>query len=402
MAERYDLAIVGGGLAGTLAAALAAHRFPDARIALLAPTPATPDPRTTAMLVPAIADLDALGVWEELRPACAPLRRMRIVDGSRRLFRARTIAFDSSEIGFEAFGWNVPNALATEALGRLCADRMDRIDVVVADVTMGDDKGVVLHGADGRSFTARYVLAADGRSSVVRQGAGIGVRRWHYPQRALVTTFAHTLSHDDTSTEFHTDHGPCTQVPLPGRDGASHRSSLVWMMPPAHAQTLAELAPEALSERIAERLAYLVGRVTVDGPVQTFPMEGLTANELGRGRVLLIGEAAHVFPPIGAQGFNLAHRDVLDALAAIAAGGDVAARYERSRRADVQLRTLGVDLLNRSVLQGYVPLQLGRVAGLSLLDRFEPLRRFAMLAGLAPGMAAGVSPETDRMAANPT
>ena len=382
-----SVAVVGGGLAG-LAVALAVART-GRRVDLIDPDGERADHRTTAMLGPTIEVLKRLGVWSAIEPETAPLRTMRIIDGSRRLLRAPTVTFQSSEIGREAFGWNVPNRAAAAALRDAIAGagavtvHADRVDAI-----SHADEFVTLNMQGGRSLRASLVIGADGRGSPVRRAANIGAREWSYPQTAIVTTFRHAVPHGDVSTEFHTEHGPATQVPLPG-----DRSSLVWVTTPHEAEGLAGMTPEDLSARIEERIASTLGRVTVDGPVQRFPMAAMLASDYAGSRTMLVGEAAHAFPPIGAQGFNLTMRDVVDASemqrdAADPGARDVTGGYAALRGRDATLRTVAVDALNRSLLSDLLPVQAAKAVGLAALKALPPLRQAVMREGFEPGRAS--------------
>ncbi len=125
-----------------------------------------------------------------------------------------------------------------------------------------------------------------------------------YPQTALTLNLAHARPHDDTSTEFHTESGPFTLVPLPGR-----RSSLVCVLDPARAAALSAMSDAALSAEIERRAHSLLGTMRVEPGRGVFPLAIETADAFARGRIALVGEAAHVVPPIGAQGLNLGLRD---------------------------------------------------------------------------------------------
>jgi len=105
-------------------------------------------------------------------------------------------------------------------------------------------------------------------------------------------------------------------------------------------------------------------------------------------RLALVGDAAHAFPPIGAQGLNLGLRDVAAIVAEAKVGGeDVLARYAASRRADIAMRTLGVGLLNSVLLTPWTPVDAARGLGLAALSAFAPLRKMAMREGLNPFLA---------------
>lgn len=385
-AEPVDIAIVGAGAVG-LAAALALSRE-GRSVALLGPVMTPRDGRTVALLDGSWRLLAALGVQEALLAKAAPLMVMRLVDDSGSLFRQPPVEFRASEIGLEAFGWNIENADLTAILAEAAATvpGLRLIPGFVRSIAP-EPAGIRLSGEGFAPLQARIVVGADGRNSQVRAAAGIESRNWRYPQVALTAIFEHRRDHRDASTEFHTRQGPCTLVPLPGR-----RSSLVWLLDPQDAEAVAALDDAAFALRVEKQVQSLLGAMTVSGPRGKVPMGGLSVERFGAGRMALIGEAAHVFPPIGAQGLNLGLRDVAalrDALQGAAdLGSDAAiAEYDAARRTDVRLRTGAVDALNRTLLTDLLPADLLRGAGLLALSRIGPLRRFVMRQGLAGGAA---------------
>jgi 2-octaprenyl-6-methoxyphenol hydroxylase len=379
--------VVGAGPAGlTAAIALAVG---GVETMLVAKRPERPDNRTSALLAGSVAALDVLGVWEACRAQAAPLRTIRLVDDTRRLLRAPEVSFSAAEIGLDAFGHNIENrhlVAALEARAGALA-HLSRIDVAAKKITPGDD-AIVVELADGRIVAAQLAVGADGRTSLCRAAAGIASDRFSYPQAALTLNFAHVRPHRDASTEFHTESGPFTLVPLPG-----DRSSLVCVVEPSEAKRLAELPADVLSETVERRAHSILGKVTVEPGRGVFPLAVETAQRFAAKRVALVGEAAHVVPPIGAQGLNLGLRDAATigelAVTALRQDADLGsptllARYDRLRRPDVATRTAAVDMLNRSLLAGFLPAQGLRGLGLYLLDRIGPLRRAVMREGVAP------------------
>lgn len=383
MNHSHDIIVVGAGPVG-LAAALECHRR-GFDVAIISPPRAGRDERTAALLAGSVDLLERLGAWG-LLAAKAPLRSLRIVDGTRRLIRAPEVTFHASEIGLPAFGYNVRNADLVDALEK-GAGVIPRIVTSVAAVA--SDSGLVrLDLSSGDTATARLVVAADGRRSTVRDSVGIGVREWRYDQSALVANLVHELPHGDTSTEFHTENGPFTLVPLSG-----HRSSLVWVDRPREVARRVAIDEATLAAEIEARSSSLLGAVRIDGPRQAFPLSGMTATAFAAARTVLVGEAAHLFPPIGAQGLNLGYRDVAALGDVIQVSGDPGApdrlvAYERARRADVLSRTAAVDALNRTLLTGFLPVQALRGVGLFLLDRVPALRQAVMRRGIAAPLPA--------------
>ncbi len=379
--------VVGGGPAG-LTAAIALASGGIATV-VVGPRPGQADNRTTALLGGSVTALETLGVWETCAERAAPLRVMRIVDDTGRLWRAPEVKFEADEIGLDAFGYNIANRDLVAAL-QARADALPDlrpIDGEVADVTSGDD-AVAVTLRSGETLQAPLVIGADGRRSLCRQAAGIALDERSYPQAALTVTFAHSRPHHDASTEFHTPTGPFTVVPLP-----SQRSSLVWVLDPHAAEDIAALDDAELSARIERASHSILGKVTVEPGRGLFPLRVGAARPFAKDRIALVGEAAHVIPPIGAQGLNLGLRDAATigelAISAQRQGGDIGAtallaHYDRMRRADVGSRTFAVDLVNRTLLSDLLPAQGARGLGLYMIDRIGPLRRNVMREGVTP------------------
>ncbi|MBC7284820.1 UbiH/UbiF family hydroxylase [Hoeflea sp.] len=385
MQEHFDIAVVGGGLAGSVAALAAAAE--GWRVAFIAPQPGRQDGRTTALLSESVDFLSRLGVWKAVEPSSAPLRTMRILDGTTRLLRAPPVSFRSNEIGLDAFGYNIPNKPLFEELQAAITGSalIERFESSLVSAVQSSE-AVELNLEDGTRVTALAALAADGRGSKLRDAIGIRVRTWSYPQTALVLNFSHSIGHSDTSTEFHTEQGPFTQVPLPGK-----RSSLVWAVKPDQVDTILAMPRDQLNREVETRMSSILGKVEIESEVQAWPLSSLIACSLGTGRTMLVGETGHGFPPIGAQGLNLGLRDIMQAIQSLkAAGGPEQApravsAYSRQRWLDVTSRTAGVDLLNRTLLNSFLPVQALRAGGLAVLSAIPPLRNLAMREGMTPG-----------------
>ena len=379
-------AVAGAGASGLITAlALAAGGLP---VKLIAP-PRTHDPRTTALMDGSVKALEALGVWEALRPQAAPLRVMRLVDDTGRLLRAPEVEFRAGELGLEGFAWNVENEALLAALDSAVAASpgIERLDARVAGVVEAPTHATLeLEG--GAGLTVALVAAADGRNSPCRRAAGIEVTSRAYPQVAVTATLAHSRPHRDISTEFHTRTGPFTLVPLPG-----NRSSVVCVVSAAEAEALAGLDDEAFARAMERKAHSLLGAMRLVSPRGSFPLSQRTAAHFAKGRVALVGEAAHIIPPIGAQGLNLGIRDAatLAEIASDAAragrdigGTDAMEAYERRRRGDVASRGFAIDLFNRSLLTDLLPVAGLRGLGLWMLGQSPGLRRRVMREGVGP------------------
>jgi 2-octaprenyl-6-methoxyphenol hydroxylase len=168
------------------------------------------------------------------------------------------------------------------------------------------------------------------------------------------------------------------------------------VLDPTAADEVDALDDAELALEIEAASHSILGKVEVEPGRGRFPLTRINARRFGANRIALIGEAAHVIPPIGAQGLNLGLRDAATigelAAAAHRAGRDIGginvlAAYDKMRRADIGSRTTAVDLLNRTLLTDFLPVQGARGLGLYLIDRVGPLRRAVMREGVAPRAA---------------
>jgi 2-octaprenyl-6-methoxyphenol hydroxylase len=433
--------VVGTGPAGLVAALALARQ--GAAVTLVGQEAPETRGRTIALFDGSVRLLAELGVWDRLAPLAAPLRRLRIVDDTDNLFRWRALSFEAREIGLDAFGWNIEVGALAMALrdAASAAPGIRLIDGLASAPHFGEaassdqarrlegaalsgrrkshapkatPRGVMERGGcggasiavGGQRLEAALIVAADGQRSKLREAAGIAARFERLPQTALTAIMRHELPHDDVSTEFHTRGGPCTLVPLPGTTSEraeagldpkaefKHASSLVWMLRRAAADELAALEDEAFSLAVERRVHSTLGRMQVTGRRGAVPLSTAHVARLSAPRLALVGEAAHAFPPIGAQGLNLGLRDAstLAALVgeALREGRDIGGSallddYDRDRRADIATRTAAVTLMNRSLLSSFLPADLMRGLGMAALDLIGPLRRLVMREGVEPG-----------------
>jgi len=383
----FDVAVVGGGPAG-LSAAIALAQA-GASTVLVARRAPYADNRTTALLGGSVAFLDGLGVWQDCRDKAAGLKTMRLVDDTGRLIRAPEVRFTAAEIELDVFGYNIENRTLVAALEQRAAacPGLTRI-AEDAETVVSDPDAVTITTVSGQSVTPQLAVGADGRHSLCREAAGIHVSRRELGQTALTFNITHARPHHSASTEFHTPHGPCVFVPLPG-----DRCSIVWVAAPKDAERMFALDDAELSAAAEKQSHFIFGHVHVEPGRHIFPLSIERPHRYADRRIALVGEAAHVVPPIGAQGLNLGLRDAMDIAAIVghakAAGEDtgapqVLARYGAARRADIMSRTFAIDIANRSLLSDFLPMQPLRAAGMHLIGSIGPLRRLAMREGLAP------------------
>lgn len=368
MSNKYDIIVVGGGAAGLFATL--ALKDAGFTIALVAP-PSTHDQRTTALMMPAITALAKLGV--EVRST--PLKAMCLIDATGSVIRAPETCFRAEELGLEQFGFNIEN---NDLIAELEAKILD-VPRFNSPLQAKDEAGITLE--DGTLLQAKLYVGADGKASKLRELVGLETLKKPYNQVALTLNFTHSRPHNNESVEFHTSEGPLTLVPLQG-----NRSSLVWVMSKEKGARLKDLSDESLAKALSQTTNNLYGAIEITSKRGLFPLSLETPKALVKDDVALVGEAAHVLPPIGAQGLNLGLRDGAFLRDAALKYGveNCLLPYASSRRADILIRNLAVDGLNSSLLSAFLPAHALRAGGLWALDKIPFLRKKAMQGGLAP------------------
>ncbi|HMB12424.1 MAG TPA: UbiH/UbiF family hydroxylase [Roseovarius sp.] len=391
----YDIVVSGGGVAGLAAASV----FGNAGFSVLCVDPAPPitardaegsDLRTTAFLQPAQALLDRAGLWARLAPHAADLQVMRIVDAGGEVPEPRvTREFDASDISEKPFGWNLPNWL----LRREMVAHLESLPSVTfrpgtGTTTLFTRESEARVGlSDGSRVRCRLVIAADGRNSPIREAAGVEVKTTRYGQKALAFAVTHPIPHENVSTEIHRSGGPFTLVPLPDHEGRPS-SAIVWMEDGPEVARLAALPVEDFEAEMNIRSCHLFGPLTLASRRTVWPIISQVAERMCAERVALVAEAAHVVPPIGAQGLNMSLGDmrVLLELAEAAPErlGDRAMleTYHRRRHLEVRARVTGIDLLNRASMMRAQPLRDVRAQALDAIYSLAPVRKTLMQMGL--------------------
>jgi 2-octaprenyl-6-methoxyphenol hydroxylase len=315
---------------------------------------------------------------------------MRIVDAGGETPEVRHAAdFDAADISDQPFGWNFQNWLLRREFAARLAELSNvafRPGTATAALLARDAEALVTL-SDGTRVSARLLIAADGRASPMREALGIGVKTMRYGQKALAFAVTHPIPHGNISTEIHRQGGPFTLVPLPDQAGQP-ASAIVWMERGPEALRLAALPVPAFEAEMNDRSAHVLGPLTLITRRSVWPIISQIADRFDGPRTALLAEAAHVVPPIGAQGLNMSLADIrclLD-LARAAPGrlGDreMLAAYHRRRWPDVRARVTGIDLLNRASMEGAPPWRDLRGQILRLMHDATPVRRTLMKAGL--------------------
>ncbi|MGC8534356.1 MAG: FAD-dependent monooxygenase [Rhizomicrobium sp.] len=385
---QYDVVIGGGGMAGLCLGVALAHG--GLRIAVVEPVARAAsldagfDGRVTALSYASVRMLRALSIWPHLQDEAQPILDILVTDApAGRPPSPLSLHFDADEIG-EPMGYIVENRHLRRALFAAldATTGLELLSPLAVERATSAPEHVDVQLSDGSSLSTRLLVAADGRTSRLREEFGIGIIGWSYPQCGIVATVTHELPHNGTAYEHFLPAGPFAILPLTG-----NRSSLVWTERADLAPLYMSLAADEFDAEVARRFGAHLGATSVSGPRWSYPLKFHLARSYVKPRFALIGDAAHGIHPIAGQGFNLGLKDiaalaecVLDAARLGLDFGriDTLRRYERWRRFESTLMGFSMDAFNRIFSNDIPPLRLSRDLGMGLVDQIGPLRRFLM------------------------
>ena len=393
--RKYDVAIVGGGLAGGLAGlALSARGFSCAVIDAQDPAKmrgAAFDGRTTAVSYASARVFRRLGAWDAVAGEAEPINDILVTDGrAKSRFDEGNISsfalhFDSRELEEATpLGWIVENRILRAALFD-AIEKSANVDLIAPArrrSTAFDAALSVTQLEDGGEVSAPLTIAADGRFSALRAEANIKTNQWRYRQTGIVVTVEHERDHEGVAQEFFLSAGPFAILPM-----TEKRSSLVWTEHADAAPAYIALDDAEFTREIENRFGPYLGALRLAGPRWSYPLAFTLAQRYIAPRLALVGDAAHAIHPIAGQGYNLGVKDIAaltDVLAEARELGldigslNVLQKYQRWRRFDSAVLALGGDLINRLFSNDIAPLRLARDIGMNAVGKIAPVRKFFM------------------------
>ncbi len=386
MKTDFDIIIIGAGLVGLSTALACAHK--GASVCLLdARDPyegldAGFDGRASAIAASSFAMFRHLGVADALGGQVQPITDMLIADGGVGDISPLTLHFDSADVSGPT-GYMIENCLLRRALLAQIEGHEKAVLRAPIEVkeTRRDSGQVKVTLGDGAEITAKLLVAADGRNSALRRGAGIEVQCFAYDQKAIVTTFKHELSHDGVAHQIFFAGGPLALLPL-----TDNRCSIVWSDKAEAVDAAMALDEAAFTAELARRIGGFLGEISLCAPRAAYPLSLQMAERYTDARLALVGDAAHAIHPIAGQGLNMGLRDAA-ALADVVAearsvgldiGGAALGDYAAWRNFDNKALAMSTDILNRLFSNNIAPVRHARRLGLAAVNRFKPAQKFFM------------------------
>ncbi|MCW9014708.1 MAG: 2-octaprenyl-6-methoxyphenyl hydroxylase [Gammaproteobacteria bacterium] len=380
----YDVVIIGGGMVGaSLACALASQT--DKKIAVVevfefeSDTQPSFDDRVIALNYGSRRIWESMGLWAELEPLIEPIKDIHVSD--RGYLGATRI--NHQEENVEALGYVAENRI----IGRVLMQRIQQLKHIdwlcpahIEDLKQNENFAQLVLEIAGQqnNVSCKLVVAADGAMSRTRELTGLGVKREDYQQSAIIANVATEYAHNGVAYERFTESGPLAFLPMTPSDN-QQRSTIVWTIHTDETENIMSLSDENFIAQLQQRFGFRLGHILHAGKRNAYPLAYVEAEQLVKGRVAIIGNAAHALHPVSGQGYNLALRDAAEIAELIATADDpghalLLAEYEASRRKDMLRVYQLTDTLVKIFSNKFTPLAHARAAGLIMLDLLPSLR----------------------------
>lgn len=342
----YDVIISGGGLLGLITAiGLSCDSVSVAVIEKNSLPRVVDDNRAFAISQGSKKILEKLGIWQFIESEAEPILDICILD-------AVTVHYNHKMVGEEPMGYVINNATIWNAINNNFLNKLN-IYSPHSYKTIACDSGYVEVILDNnQELISSLLICAEGKNSKLPELFSIPTAKFDYKQSSIVFNVKHELHHQNLAVERFFPGGPFAILPI--KDG--YTSSIVWTEKSGISKMLMDLSEEEFIIELKKRFGSYLGKIKLEGERKLYPLSFVFAKKLYKGRVLLIGDAAHSIHPVAGQGLNLGIRDVESVIkhivAAKASGIDVGSSYllkkiSRNRYFDNFTMALATDGLNR-------------------------------------------------------
>ncbi|BEV11662.1 UbiH/UbiF/VisC/COQ6 family ubiquinone biosynthesis hydroxylase [Asticcacaulis sp. DW145] len=396
MNTQAQIIIVGAGMAGmTVALSLAKAGLTPLlveRQPLSEQIEPTFDGRASAIAYSCFRQWQTLGVGEALEGYACRMDEIVVTDAHLPGAATRApspffLHFNAAEIsdrsGNEPLGYMLENRHIRAVLYEAVVKAGIRV-ICPASVTQIEETAnhIRLSLSTGEVISAPLAVAAEGRKSGLREHAGIKTIKRDYGQSAVVATVKMQYPHNHVAYEYFLSSGPFAILPL-----TDNRACLVWSESHAKAKALLEVRPELFQAHLMQRFGDFLGEVELAGPKFIYPLSMALAENMYRGRIALLGDAAHGIHPIAGQGLNLGLKDaaaLAEVLVEAARLGEdlgseiVLERYARWRRFENVSTSLIMDAFVHLFSNNNPLIRPLRDIGMGIVNNIGPARRFFM------------------------
>lgn len=341
----YDIIVVGGGLVGSSAALALTKANPQLRIALIESSQPNFDYEGFDNKIYAISPKN-LAELSKLTDALDYTRvgtiEQMIVAGDN-----NSVIKLNARDGYESYlskiveYRNLQKALLDEI--HLC-NKIDVIYTKLKNQLINSADSVTVYDENGTSLQSKWLIAADGANSFIRNQCEIKVEHINYFQHGVVANFQCEKPHQNIAYQWFLDSGILAFLPLP-----DNNISIVYSTD--NYEQMLNYSDVEFAEYIAKLSGYKLGKLITSTKAVAFPLRLNLVSKLFDNSVIFIGDAAHTIHPLAGQGVNLGFGDVWELVKLFKSSTDIAAtdlnKYAAVRMNEVRSMQITCHMLNR-------------------------------------------------------
>ena len=383
MTQQHDIIINGAGMVGAVTALLLAEQgFTVALIESQAQTHySQKDARqlkVSAISKHNLGLFERLGLTEHWQPSrIGYYDKMRVWDNH-----------STGEVEFSGEGNQVLGAMLENnqiiAAAQQTANEHNNIEVYFArTVTEFEDTARKVHlTLDNQSKLNGYLLlGADGARSMVRTQLGIETQQKPYQQKGLVCYLQIENAPARTALQAFNSGGPVGLLPMNGG-----LFSMVWSLPEDQVEHWLKAEESRFINGLKVHINRDFGDIELRSDRQAFPLNKTYAQNFYKGRVALLGDAAHTIHPLAGQGVNLGFGDaecLVEKLNQVSLkDADELAlalrKYQRVRMAEVHKTAETMHALHHLFTNQSAPVKMLRAFGMNRVNQINPLKQWLL------------------------
>ncbi|MCK5666514.1 MAG: FAD-dependent monooxygenase, partial [Thiotrichaceae bacterium] len=322
---KYDIAILGGGMAG-ISMALSLAQIKTDKVLHIAVFEKTAfddkhqssfDDRCIALSAGSQQIYQAMGIWNKLT-AVEPIKKIHISEHGKMGFSR----LDSHNEKVDALGYVVESY----ALGKVLIKHLKqlhkqqhKVDIFcpaqIKSINYSENKVNLSYTFKDKqqTLTASLLIAADGGQSFCHQFLTTPPSVKAYQQSAIIANIETQYPHQGEAFERFTKSGPLAILPLTETNGSKNRCSLVWTVEEKNVDKIMSLSDSDFIAQLQQKFGYRLGNIVRTGKRFCYPLilKNLDSSAVTQlKRLVFVGNSAHAIHPVSGQGFNLGLRDI--------------------------------------------------------------------------------------------